>query len=759
MPVYCQRRKLYISAVIFVLLCCVYLLTYRGLLSSIDELALFGMAESLAQRGVLDVPQVAFADYHNQVGQLEPFYPLLAAPLNWLALRVDGLGNVQTVLLINIGITALSGAVLCLLLQTMDLAPAVSAAAGLLFGLATIAWPYTRTFFREPLAALLLLGATCCWVCWKRRPRWWWLVLALGALILTLLTKVTSALAWPAFTLVFLFQQGVSFRERAQRLAWLAGAALVGGVVLVRGYALRGLGDSLFALAGFLRGIDWGQVPARLFGLTLGAGRGLFVFSPLLGLALPGLALMWSRRRDEAVLIGATLLLFLLGYTRHPDWHAGLSWGSRFLLPVIPLLLIPVAEWLGRVFAARRWWAGLLTALLVGFSVAIQIAAASGQSSWVAGLSAWDNLFDYARSPALLILRYWRPIHFDMLWWHGPAPVHLEQVYCNPWIALLPVFGIIGAAALLWGTLKGRRWANWPAWGGIAMLLVGGLAVLLWQAPAATHGYAGVDPGELRRVAEIVNRERAVPHTVVTVSNDFHLNVLLNYFKGAFTHHWLSPVQTDGFAALLESPAGALPSARRLSLIVDRVHIPPEASGRDAELWLNARLHRYMVDWVGGGYEVYSYLYPPDDMPVQAVDYRWAPGMALQGVGLTPREVRPGDPVWLEFQFAALHEIAGRYDIYVQFLSPEGAYVNGTDGPPQFGAAMTSWWQPGEPVVDRRAFFVPAAAPPGEYRVIAGFYADGERLPVFDAQGHALGTHIDLGAVLVQPGQDGGWLE
>jgi hypothetical protein len=105
--------------------------------------------------------------------------------------------------------------------------------------------------------------------------------------------------------------------------------------------------------------------------------------------------------------------------------------------------------------------------------------------------------------------------------------------------------------------------------------------------------------------------------------------------------------------------------------------------------------------------------------------------------------------MWLEFHCQAQQSIEGNYDIFVQLLSPGGEYVNGTDGPPQFGAAMTSWWQPGETIVDRRAFFVPEDAVPGEYLVIAGFYANGERQPVVDARGNDLGTHIELGKIEV----------
>ncbi len=740
------RRQIYISTIIFVFLCCVYLLTYRGLLSSIDELVMFGMAESLARHGSLDVPQLGFARYHNRVGLIEPLQPLMAAPLVWLALHIDGVGNVQAVLLFNVVVTALTGGLLYLLLCGLDFSPAVGVTTVLLFGLATVAWPYARTFFREPLTGLWLLGATWGMVRWQRSGKKLFGVLMLLGLGLALLTKITSALAWPAFVLFWVIESG------ARKDHWRQSVLL--GLVVLIGLAVGGVLCAQRQLWDILRpwsnlAVNLGETVRRLVGLTVGAGRGLFLFSPVLGLALPGLLLMWSQRRVQAMFVGGLLLCSLLGYSQYPAWHGGLSWGSRFLVPIVPVLCVAVAGWLEWLVACRRLWAGLLTALLSGVSVAIQLAASTGNASWVAALSAWDNLIDYARSPALLILVYWRPVHFDMLWWHGPLPVHLEHVYCNPWIALLPTGGVCAAAVLLWGALRGRAWAGRWAWGGTVAWLVGAVGVLLWQAPQATHGYPGVNPAELRRVAEIVNRDRNVPHTIVTVSNDFHLNVLLNYFKGRFVHHWLSPLQADGFETLLDTSTDVPGGVHRLSLIVDRVHIPPEVSGHEAELWLNARLHRYMVDWVGGGYEVYSYLYPPAEMPLQAVDYRWTPGMVMSAVGLTPRAVRAGDPIWLEFHCSAAHKIEGRYDVFVQFLSPDGRYVNGTDGPPQFGAAMTSWWRPGDVVIDRRAFFVPADAAPGTYRVIAGFYVNGERLPVFDAHGTPLGTHVELGGVQV----------
>jgi len=94
-----QVERTVITWVVFALLCSVYLLTYRGLFQSVDELALFSMAESLVQMQSLQTPQLTFARYHNIVGRLEPLQPLLAVPLYWLAVRSPWLGNIRTVML------------------------------------------------------------------------------------------------------------------------------------------------------------------------------------------------------------------------------------------------------------------------------------------------------------------------------------------------------------------------------------------------------------------------------------------------------------------------------------------------------------------------------------------------------------------------------------------------------------------------------------------------------------------------------------
>jgi hypothetical protein len=73
------------------------------------------------------------------------------------------------------------------------------------------------------------------------------------------------------------------------------------------------------------------------------------------------------------------------------------------------------------------------------------------------------------------------------------------------------------------------------------------------------------------------------------------------------------------------------------------------------------------------------------------------------------------------------------------------------DSEPLDGQAPTTTWAPGAVIADRYAIPVAADAPPGLYRLAVGLYGlvDGQRLPVFDADGAARGDAVDLGTVRV----------
>lgn len=80
------------------------------------------------------------------------------------------------------------------------------------------------------------------------------------------------------------------------------------------------------------------------------------------------------------------------------------------------------------------------------------------------------------------------------------------------------------------------------------------------------------------------------------------------------------------------------------------------------------------------------------------------------------------------------------YKVFAQLLSAENQVVAQSDAFPAQGQRPATGWLPGEIITDAHLLSLPAALPPGRYRLIAGLYhpVTGQRLPLADAPGDAL---------------------
>lgn len=88
-----------------------------------------------------------------------------------------------------------------------------------------------------------------------------------------------------------------------------------------------------------------------LYGLLLSTGKSVFLFSPITLLGLAGLRWLWRRRPAETLLAGGVFLVTILYYAPWWAWYGGWSWGPRFLVPVLPFLVLPI----GALLLERRW--------------------------------------------------------------------------------------------------------------------------------------------------------------------------------------------------------------------------------------------------------------------------------------------------------------------------------------------------------------------------------------------------------------------
>lgn len=358
----------------------VYLLTASGHYYAIDEVQMYALTEALGTRGtfVLYDPGPGQAPVYSKYG---PGQSIAALPLYWLGtLASQGVPPEGRAWLrgaitfwFNPLVTALTAALLYHAgRRVAGHGPALAAA--LIFGLGTMAWPYTQTFFAEPFQALLWLGAVV--VIWRPggAPPSARAYLMSGLLAgFAPAVKIQAGIGLPIIGFFALWSAYRARRFWPLALAWGLGAALPLAALALYHTALfgsplrTGYGDE--GRSGFITPF-WEGFSGQLWGLH----RGLIWSNPLMLLALPGLAALWRRDRWIALacaaLSGAQVVF-------HASWHAwdgGGAWGPRFLTPILPLLCLPLAA-LWSAPRSRTRWLYLPTATLAVFTLAVQAGA------------------------------------------------------------------------------------------------------------------------------------------------------------------------------------------------------------------------------------------------------------------------------------------------------------------------------------------------------------------------------------------------
>jgi len=287
------------------------------------------------------------------------------------------------------------------------------------FGLGTSAWPTaSQTLWQHEsalagvaLAVLCLAPATVN----LKTPRLWLAALGLG---------IAGAARYQVAPLVLVLGASVIVRRRRARdlvslLPLVACAATVIGVNLLWfGHplgAMRGLEATLHpqvhGVGGPLSDSPW----MGALGLLVSPSRGLLVFSPVVLVALAGFGAMRREgwRSDLRWCALAAAVQFGL-YAFYSVWWGGHTYGPRYLLDLLPLLVPLAAAGTEALRASRPAKAAAGAAL--AWSVAL---AATGAFCYPA--EAWNT------SPSSVDLNHerlwdWRDPQFIRCWRTGPSP-------------------------------------------------------------------------------------------------------------------------------------------------------------------------------------------------------------------------------------------------------------------------------------------------------------------------------------------------
>jgi hypothetical protein len=441
---------------LFLLLFSVYFLSYSGTLHSSDGQAMFSVAESLVRHGDYDIDQIRWIGL--QQGTFGPdgeLYcrkgigtSLLAVPLAWLGLVVPFWGMVQTAMLLNVVVTALTGTLLFLYVRRLGYGERTAVVTSLVFALGTMAWPYSKYFFSEPVDAFCLLAgayfllpASADQATASSPTR----TLLSGVFVgLAVATRFADAVLIPVYLgllLAYLWRAyGGSLRSpklsRPLALSLLRHAVAFGLPLLVWAAIICG-----YNYARFGHPLTTGYLPEESFsapwltgilGLLLSPGRGLLFFCPVLIACLPAAAPFVRRHRLEAIFVYLISVVYVLLYGKWFMWHGGFAWGPRFLVPILPLLCITLAPLVETLRGRWQWafWG------LFGLSAAVQLLGSSvhfihhQEALLATGLPLFDpvTFFDPRYSPLCGTWAFLKPENVDFAWMHSELALRVDLV-------------------------------------------------------------------------------------------------------------------------------------------------------------------------------------------------------------------------------------------------------------------------------------------------------------------------------------------
>lgn len=372
---------------------CLYVTTGHFLLDVTDwEITFENMEGILQGRLYLDtemMPDFGGMSYGVDGRVYSPFgiaQPILAMPFYLAGLAAakvvpqlpERIVTRTAVMFFNLVTGALTCSVMFLILRSMGLSSPSSYAGVLLYGTATPAWPYARTFYANPLAALLLLLTV--WYLYRARwggnvraALWAGVFAGLGLLVRHQFTFVAAL--GGLVLLVPLERSRSGWTAAARLVAWYAPVALLA-------MALWGWHNEVrYGSWARMAGSDWqriGDTPLwrGLAILLVSPGKGLLWYAPVTLLAPLGFCLLWRKHRGLAVcaLLMIGVLVTFYSVITAPGGHW--CWGPRFLVDILALLGVACA------FAFERWGAWTRRAraaagLLVGVSIAVQILGCS----------------------------------------------------------------------------------------------------------------------------------------------------------------------------------------------------------------------------------------------------------------------------------------------------------------------------------------------------------------------------------------------
>lgn len=391
-----------------------YLLTTPGHLYTVDSQMSYHTTKALALHGSLVIPPsiITVEDAEGRpTGRHGVLQSALCIPLYYVGAGLDRLfpnpdllkekWTVTLVMTLNQWLGALTVVLFMQVLRGLgvDYSPALACAMVLAF--ATPWWTYSRDLFRQVLAGLLLMWSLLATIRYSQTAQRRYLISAALAMGLSFANRITIAVTWPGLLFLLVASNRHYNPRKIVRILLVTLGVMMLGVALQIGVNLWRFGDwwgyayenRVFSLS-FLRE----SLPEFL----VSPGRGLLLFAPVLVLLPHAIVSGWKHQRSWTIGLLAVFLAKLALFSVYYDFRGGVNPGPRYLIPVIPVVMLLIGMLAGKEWPHRsfRW------SLLVFGALGVVVNGFNSLIYYQRTLTFWDQVLrwwgfpDYDRWPA-----------------------------------------------------------------------------------------------------------------------------------------------------------------------------------------------------------------------------------------------------------------------------------------------------------------------------------------------------------------------
>jgi hypothetical protein len=314
----------------------------------------------------------------NYYSALAPGVSFLSLPFVGLGFVLDGgfslFGNAMLLSELFVAFCDAIAAYLVFKLASMYFTERTSAFVAFAYAFSTIGWPFATYFFESDVSAMFDVLAVYLAIRMARSGSSGLAdAVPCGAALGAALTiDYLNGILVPIVSIFLLY----SFRRRLGRFAEGFVGLLVAsavGVVLIAIYNQVAFGNPLLTTeqayqhTSSLLGSFSYPLLSGLYLDLFSPLRGVFVYCPILILGAVGFDFILRRREtaSEGLLLAACFVGFLIPYAMWYNAVGGEAFGQRFLIPVIPFLLLPA----GFVIEAKKPGVAVIAYLLYGVGV------------------------------------------------------------------------------------------------------------------------------------------------------------------------------------------------------------------------------------------------------------------------------------------------------------------------------------------------------------------------------------------------------